>query len=227
MKRLFDIVISLVVLVAVSPLLLISAAAIRLTSPGPILYRAIRVGRNGEHFEMLKFRSMHVSSGGAVITSSGDARIFPVGRLLRRSKLDELPQFINVLEGRMSIVGPRPEDPKIVDQFYTPWMRETLKVRPGITSPGAIFYYACGEKMIDDGDPERSYVENFLPPKLAVERAYLDRATLGSDVVVVLRTAAAILGDAIGRPVFPSTHDLSAATAWVPASAFGAMTKSA
>lgn len=225
MKRFFDIVVSLVVLVAASPLLLISALAIRLASPGPVLYRAIRVGRDGKLFEMLKFRSMHVSTGGAVITSNGDARVFPVGRLLRRLKLDELPQFINVLEGKMSIVGPRPEDPKIVDGFYTPWMRETLRVRPGITSPGSIFYYACAEKMIDDADPERSYVENFLPPKLAVERAYLDRATLGSDVMVVLRTAAAIVGDAIGRPVFPSARDVSAAAAWVPASAFEAKTK--
>lgn len=220
MKRSLDVIMSLLILLLTAPLFLLVALAVRIFSPGPVFYRAIRVGLGGALFEMLKFRTMHVSDGGPVITARHDTRIFPIGSLLRRLKLDELPQFINVLRGEMAIVGPRPEDPKIVDQAYTPWMMETLTVRPGVTSPGAVFYYACGEALIDPADPETSYVQRLLPAKLAIERGYMERATTLSDVVCIFHTAAAIVGEALGRPVYPLAADFRAALKWVPESAF-------
>lgn len=215
MKRAVDITISVCVLLATSPILLLAAVGIRLSSPGPIFYRALRVGIGGQNFSMLKFRSMHISNGGAVITVSQDPRIFRFGDLLRKLKIDELPQFFNVLRGDMSIVGPRPEDPKIVAQAYTTWMRETLAVRPGITSPGAIFYYACGEQLVDPANPEGSYIKNLLPPKLAIDRGYIERATTASDLACILRTAASILLAAVGISIKPSTRDCTAARPWM------------
>jgi len=213
-KRAFDIAVSASVLLALSPLLALTALGIRLSSPGPVFYPARRVGRGGAVFRMLKFRSMHMGQGGAVITGPNDARVFPFGRVIRAAKLDELPQFWNVLTGEMSIVGPRPEDPKIVETAYTPWMRETLEVRPGITGPGSILYYSYGEALLDPDDPEGSYVARLLPPKLAVERAYMDRATVGLDAIYAVRTLVAILGVVAGRPVRPLERDVDAARAW-------------
>jgi lipopolysaccharide/colanic/teichoic acid biosynthesis glycosyltransferase len=167
---------------------------------------------------MLKFRTMHVYSGGPVITSHGDSRIFAFGSFLRKSKIDELPQFYNVLKGDLSVVGPRPEDPKIVTEHYTDWMMETLDVRPGITSPGAIYYYLLGEELVDPADPERSYVERVLPAKLAVERAYIERANFMSDLKVLAMTALAVLGPPFGLHVKPDARDLAAAERWAPSS---------
>jgi len=214
MKRAADVVFSLVLLLLLSPVLLLTAIGVRLCSSGPIFYRAERVGRGGINFEMYKFRTMHVNAGGPVITSHGDNRIFPLGSFLRKVKIDELPQFYNVLKGDISVVGPRPEDPKIVNEHYNTWMMETLCVRPGITSPGAVYYYLYGEELVDPSDPERSYVERLLPAKLAVERAYLDRASFVSDLKVVILTAMAIFGTPIGLQVKPDSRDLIAAERW-------------
>lgn len=220
MKRAFDILFSAALLLLLAPVLLICAIGVRLSSPGPVLYAAQRVGQGGVPFAMYKFRTMGVNTGGSVITGARDVRIFPFGGLLRKFKLDELPQFFNVIRGDMAIVGPRPEDPKIVRDHYADWMKETLDVRPGITSPGAVFYYACGEKLVDDADPEQSYVDRLLPTKLAVERGYLERATFLSDLRVIWRTAWAVLGEMRGKPVQPDAADIQAATTWVPATAF-------
>lgn len=220
MKRLFDIMFSLGILILSLPFLLGAALAVRISSPGPIMYRAVRVGLNGQHFEMLKFRTMHVATGGSVITSKGDARIFTVGSILRKLKIDELPQFLNVLTGEMSVVGPRPEDPKMVDEHYSDWMLETLNVRPGITSPGAVFYYTQGEGLVDDDEPEMSYVQKLLPPKLAIERAYLERANLLADVRYIILTGAAIFGQATGAKVRVPREDKERALRWVDQSAF-------
>ncbi|WP_417250208.1 sugar transferase [Celeribacter sp.] len=221
MKRAIDIALAATALIFVSPILMIAAIGVRLSSKGPILYRAKRVGKGGVPFDMLKFRTMHVGTRGPVITAQGDARIFPFGAFLRKSKIDELPQFWNVLMGDISVVGPRPEDPAIVADHYSDWMMETLAVRPGITSPGAIYYYLCGEALIDPKAPEKSYVEHLLPAKLAVDRAYLKRANVASDLVVVLHTALAIIGPAIGLKARPLARDIAAAERWAPAT-FGA-----
>ena len=216
-KRTFDIVVAALVLVCTLPLTLASALAVRLGSPGPIFYRAARAGVGGAPFAMLKFRTMHVAAHqGPEITAPNDARIFRAGALLRKLKLDELPQFWNVLAGDMSIVGPRPESLAIVESQYAPWMMETLAVRPGITSPGAIFGYTHADALLDPADPEGSYVAHVLGPKLAIERAYIERATFFSDLAVMLRTAWTILLVAVGRTRFALPREAREAARWHP-----------
>lgn len=219
MKRVFDIIASLGLLAAAAPFIGIGALGICLSSPGPIFYRARRVGRDGAVFTMLKLRTMHQGAG-PVITSGQDPRIFAFGSLMRKLKIDELPQFWNVLKGDMSIVGPRPEDPKIVREHYSSWMKETLAIRPGITSMGAVFYYTQAEQTIDDSDPERHYVESVMPAKLAVERAYMDRATFLSDLRCMILTAAAVLAQGLGRPMRLPARDLRGAEKWAPSHPF-------
>jgi len=220
MKRALDIFAALAILILTLPILLVVVIGLKLSSPGPVFYKADRVGKGGERFKMLKFRSMHVSNSGSVITSKNDSRIFPFGKLLRKLKLDEMPQFLNVLKGDMSLVGPRPEDPKIVDTAYTDWMMETLRIAPGITSPGAVFYYIKGEQLVSDEDPEGSYIRDLLPPKLAIERAYVERANFFSDIQIMFYTAWAIIGQALGFGVTPPHRDMAAAEAWVEKSTF-------
>lgn len=211
MKRIIDIFISIFVLVITLPLSVIAAIGVKLTSYGPIIYTAKRIGLNEKEFEMYKFRTMHASKNGSVITGANDPRIFGFGNFLRKTKIDELPQFINVILGDMTIVGPRPEDPFIVKNTYTTWMMETLGVRPGITSPGAIYYYACGEHLVDKLNPEESYIEKLLPPKIALDRAYIDRANIFSDFVEIGRTGFAIIGHIMGFKVLPAKQDVKKA----------------
>jgi lipopolysaccharide/colanic/teichoic acid biosynthesis glycosyltransferase len=220
MKRAIDILVSMAALIVTSPLFLIAVFGIRLSSPGPVFYRATRVGRGGLPFTILKLRTMHVNTDGPKISALQDARIFRFGSRLRKFKIDELPQFINVLRGDMSVVGPRPEDPEIVATAYTPWMQETLSVRPGMTSPAAVFFYSCGSSLIDPDAPEESYVKRVLPAKLAIERAYMERATILSDFACMICTAAAIVCEAMGKSVQPPDRDMRAALKWVPESAF-------
>lgn len=222
MRRAFDIAAASLLLLLTSPLLVVAAVGVKLASPGPVLYPAARAGRDGVPFRMLKFRTMTTGAGGAAITARNDARVYPFGALLRRLKIDELPQLLNVLRGEMSMVGPRPEDPRIVAEAYTPWMMETLRVRPGITGPGSVFYYACGEALVDPDDPEGSYIRDLLPPKLAIERAYMERATVASDIACLWNTARAIAALAAGRMPRLPAEDIRRARAWAPESAFPA-----
>jgi lipopolysaccharide/colanic/teichoic acid biosynthesis glycosyltransferase len=215
MKRLFDCTIALLVLFFAAPVLLFAVVGILVTSPGPVFYKAARTGQYGEIFYMLKFRSMHNVKNGPVITANNDPRIFGFGKFLRKSKIDELPQFWNVLVGDMSVIGPRPEDPKIVNQNYNNWMKETLNVRPGISSPGAIYYYGYGESLVSDDDPEGSYVEKLLPPKLAVELAYLQRANFFADIGVVYQTLVAVTKVIFGGQINLPRRDLEGALQWV------------
>ena len=173
--RLFDFITSLITLIVGAPILAAAAIGIRLSSPGPVLYRAQRVGRGASQFVMYKFRTMHIRSG-PVITAMRDSRIFAFGSLLRRLKIDELPQFFNVLRGDMSIVGPRPEDPMIVSKSYSREDHETLSVLPGLLSPGSIYYYTHGEQLVGNGDdPTTTYLEVALPIKLALDRVYVQQ----------------------------------------------------
>lgn len=216
-KRLIDGTVAVIALLVLLPILLVTALGIKITSPGPVFYRANRVGKGGSVFSMLKFRTMHVNSDRAsAITAPGDRRIFGFGLLLRRLKIDELPQFWNILTGDMSLVGPRPEDPKIVEQNYTGWMRETLLVAPGVTGPGSVYGYIFGDTLLDDADPEGSYARNLLPPKLALERAYLERADVLSDIGYILLTAWAIVAHVLGSEVRLSRADVEGARRWVP-----------
>lgn len=214
-KRLFDIVFAGLGLILSSPLWLFAAIGISLVSPGPVFYYATRIGRGGIPFRMAKFRTMTVGTAGqSEITAPGDSRVFPLGRLIRLLKIDELPQLINILRGEMSIVGPRPESDLIVAAHYTAWMRETLDVAPGLTSVGAVFGYSYGDMLIDPARPEESYVERMLPAKLALERAYLERASFLGDLAAILRTALAILAVPFGRSVLPAATDVRTALRW-------------
>ena len=184
-------------LVVLSPVMLLAAVGIKLSSRGPVFYRASRVGRHGELFTMLKLRTMRVRpvGVGARITGSSDDRIFPVGRWLRRFKLDELPQLLNVLRGEMAIVGPRPEDPTIVAEHYTSLMRETLNVLPGLTSPGSLTYYADEAALpASAAEAERVYLSDILPRKIALDLVYIRNRSWWYDAEVMLRTTAAIVG---------------------------------
>ena len=189
-KRLLDICGSLIALLLSSPALVVVAVAVKLTSPGPILHRARRAGRHGRPITVHKFRSMRVGQPGSRVTAAGDPRVTPVGRLIRRGKLDELPQFWDVLIGSMSIVGPRPEDEEYV-AGYSETQRRILNWRPGITSPASIAFRHEEDLLARSDDRESTYAE-ISADKIALDSAYFERATLGSDIGVIARTIAAV-----------------------------------
>jgi lipopolysaccharide/colanic/teichoic acid biosynthesis glycosyltransferase len=198
-KRLFDIVVSLAALLLLALPMLAVAAWIKLDSAGPVFFRQQRVGRHGVPFAIHKFRSMHHGAGGLSLTVGDDARITRAGRWLRRTRLDELPQLLDVLAGDMSLVGPRPEVPRYV-ALYPPGLRErALAVRPGLTDPASLAYIDEAALLAAAADPEREYVERILPAKLQAAAAYAERATLASDIAVLARTARALLGKARAR----------------------------
>ncbi len=201
-KRAIDITASALGLVLLSPLLLITAIAIKLDSPGPVMFRQVRVGRHGQAFRIFKFRTMsHVQAdGGPQVTVDGDARITRVGATLRRWKLDELPQLIDVLRGTMSLVGPRPEVPRYVAQYPTGRREQVLQVRPGITDFASLRFRDESEVLSRAEDPEREYVDVILPEKLRVAANYVEHATLRSDLKLLGLTLRTVVG-----PAFP-TH---------------------
>jgi lipopolysaccharide/colanic/teichoic acid biosynthesis glycosyltransferase len=189
-KRLFDLAFAALALLALSPLLLALAAWVRLDSPGGVFFRQTRVGRAGRLFRIYKFRTMRTGAEatGPAITVGADARITRAGHWLRRTKLDELPQFINVLLGDMSIVGPRPEVPRYV-AVYTAELRDTvLSVRPGITDLASIEFRDESTLLGQSSDPERTYVEQILPIKLEHAARYARGHTLWGDIKIIGRT---------------------------------------
>jgi lipopolysaccharide/colanic/teichoic acid biosynthesis glycosyltransferase len=186
MKRLFDVAASLVALIVLSPLFALIALAVKLTSAGPVFYRGERVGRGGKPFRILKFRTMYANADGPAITQGGDARVTPLGRFLRRLKLDELPQLVNVLRGEMSVVGPRPEAPAYV-ALYSDGERRVLSVRPGLTSPASLRY--CNEEALLAGDDWHDrYVNEIMRDKLRDDLNYIDTRTFLGDLRLVART---------------------------------------
>ncbi len=194
LRRAFDVLAAGAALFLLSPLLFAIALLVKLTSPGPALYCAGRVGQGGRRFRLYKFRSMAADAAQSVIspgiTGAGDSRITRVGRWLRRLKIDELPQLINVLRGEMSLVGPRPEDPRYV-ALYTPEQRRVLAVPPGITSPASI-RYRSEEQMLTGPDWESTYVNVIMPDKLRIELEYLEHRTFLSDLRIIFETALAL-----------------------------------
>ena len=212
-RRLIDVVLASLALVVCAPILLVAAVGVRLSSAGPILYRAQRVGRHRTRFTMYKMRTMHVNHAAhqSVITAQNDPRVFPLGNWLRRSKVDELPQLFNVLRGEMAIVGPRPEAPSIVEQHYTALEHETLEIRPGLASPGSIYNYTHGETVLGGDDPEKDYVERLLRLKLALDVVYVRRATAWYDVAIIARTLWVILSMLAGRRHFPDPPEMAEA----------------
>ncbi|MCX7659931.1 sugar transferase [Caldimonas sp.] len=190
LKRAFDFSAALVGLVLLAPLLLALALWIKLDSPGPVLFRQERVGRGGRLFRIHKFRTMvHDPAGsGLPLTVGQDARITRAGRFLRRYRLDELPQLIDVLRGQMSLVGPRPEVPRYVALYPEHLRDKLLSVRPGLTDPASLAHLDESERLGRASDPERTYVEEILPAKLRLSAQYVDHARLATDVRVLWRT---------------------------------------
>ncbi len=193
MTRARDVVVAGLGLVLLSPLLLIIAVLVRLDSPGPALYRQVRVGLHGTPFRIHKFRSMATGGVGPAVTASDDPRITRVGRWLRASKLDELPQLIDVLRGKMSLVGPRPEDPRYVDHWPSDLRPEILSVRPGITDPATVLLRNEAEILAQSPDPERTYVEELLPLKAQAYLSYVRNRSFVGDISVILATLQAII----------------------------------
>ena len=186
-RRAVDLVVSAAGILLVSPLLLVLACIVKATSPGPALYVQRRVGRRGRPFGLIKLRSMTATSGGPQITKAGDVRITRVGRFLRATKLDELPQLINVLMGHMSLVGPRAEVPKYVE-LYTPEQRRVLDAKPGITGPAQVQYIDEERILAASSDPEATYVNEILPAKLSIDLEYLRSRTVLSDLRILAVT---------------------------------------
>jgi len=196
MKRLLDMTVAAVGLVVLSPLLAAVAALVRLTSPGPVFFRQERMGRAFRPFRIYKFRTMvqDAPRKGSLVTFGADPRITCLGRFLRATKIDELPQLINVFVGDMSLVGPRPEVRKYVEMFRADY-EEILRVRPGITDPASIKYRNEAEILGRAENPERVYVEQVLPEKIRLAKEYSHNCSLWLDILIILKTI-----HVVGRP---------------------------
>lgn len=193
-KRAFDIVCAALGLLVLSPVLLMCALLVGLTSPGGVLFRQERMGRDGVPFTIYKFRSMRKDNAGLKISTSSDSRITPVGRVLRKTKLDELPQLWNVLKGDMSFVGPRPEVREYTD-LYTDEQRQVLLLRPGITGLASIRYRNENDLLSASADPNRTYIEEVMPAKLALDLEYIPRACVSYDIRLILETLVTVVRD--------------------------------
>ena len=193
LKRIFDIISSLFGLILLSPFMIIIAILIKLDSKGPIFFKQVRVTKNGREFKIFKYRTMKIGSDKfSQITVGKDSRITKVGDFLRKYKLDEIPQLINVLIGDMSLVGPRPEVPKYV-ALYTEEQREILKVRAGITDYASIEFSNENDILANETDPEKAYIEKIMPRKIELNKKYLSEISVMTDIKIILLTIKKIL----------------------------------
>lgn len=186
-KRSFDFTFSLIGLIFFSPLLLVIAVLIKLKMPGPILFKQKRVGQNGELFTMVKFRTMTIGHGGSSISVKGESRITPLGAILRKYKLDELPELWNVINGEMSLVGPRPDVPGYADKLEGR-NRDILKLKPGITGPASLKFANEEELLSLQPDPKKYNDEVIYPDKVRINLEYLERQNLVMDINLILHT---------------------------------------
>ncbi|MBI5866837.1 MAG: sugar transferase [candidate division Zixibacteria bacterium] len=187
-KRIFDLVFSMLGLIVLSPVILVAAVGVKLSSSGPVFFRQERVGRHFKVFHICKFRTMRSDAvSDPPITVYGDPRVTRFGRFLRRTKLDEIPQLFNVFKGEMSFVGPRPEVQFYVDRFRADY-EEILKVRPGITDEASIEFRHEGALLAAASDPQEFYVTNILPRKIELARHYVNNGHLLDDLSIIFRT---------------------------------------
>jgi len=193
MRRALDLLVAGAALVVLAPLLAAVGVAVRLGSPGPALFRQTRVGRGGAPFTLFKFRTMWQDAAGPSVTGAADARVTPIGAWLRRWKIDELPQLVNVLRGDMTLIGPRPEVPRYLDALGARG-RDYAAVRPGLADAATLVYYDEGALLARAADPERHYVEVILPDKVRLSVDYARRRTALSDVRLVWTLACRIVG---------------------------------
>ena len=193
LKRIFDIILSLFGLIILLPFMLIIAILIKIDSKGPVFFKQLRVTKNGREFKILKYRTMRVGSDKySQITVGKDERITKIGSFLRKYKLDEIPQLINVLIGDMSLVGPRPEVPKYV-ALYTDEQKEILKVRAGITDYASIEFSNENDLLALEEDPEKAYIEKVMPKKIELNKKYLSEISVLMDIKIILLTIKKIL----------------------------------
>ena len=193
-KRLFDFIFSLSGLVIVSPLIAVIAVVVKVESPGPVLYKGARAGKAGKPFRILKFRTMVVDAEeiGGPSTADDDPRITKVGKFIRKYKLDELPQLINVLKGEMSFVGPRPEVPMEVET-YNNEERRILNVKPGITDYASMTFHNEGEILKGSSDPHQAYREKIRPEKIRLAVRYVDEQSFWVDLKIIIKTIIALV----------------------------------
>lgn len=205
-KRCFDILFAVLFLIVFSPVYLLTWIVIKIVSPGPAIYHARRVGLHGQLFTCYKFRSMRVDSGKVKLTTlQNDDRIFPFGNFIRKTKIDEMPQVVNILMGQMSVVGPRPEDEANASKIYVGEYRHILDVKPGLTSPASLYDYTHGEKYENEDDYERE----FVPQKLQLELYYVRHQSFWYDIKLVLKTAWLIIQTACGKEEFEVPRELN------------------
>ena len=193
-KRIFDFIFSLFGLILIFPILIILIILIKLNSKGPVFYKQVRVGKNSKNFKIFKFRTMHVNADklGLLTVGGRDPRITKIGYYLRKYKLDELPQLINVLIGEMSFVGPRPEVRKYVD-LYTEKQLEVLKVKSGITDLASIEFRNENEILSEQEDPDKYYIETIMPRKIDINLKYIENRSFIKDLFVIFKTFRVIL----------------------------------
>jgi lipopolysaccharide/colanic/teichoic acid biosynthesis glycosyltransferase len=195
MKRMFDFVVAAAGLLVLSPVMLFAAFLIKMDSSGRVFFKQERVGKSFRRFNIYKFRTMvqDASQRGSLITAGADPRITRIGRFLRKTKFDELPQLINVLKGEMSLVGPRPEIPRYVEMFRDDY-EEILRVRPGITDPASLKYQDEAEILGRAGNAEDEYVQHILPEKVKLAKDYVGRSSVMYDLGLILRTVPKLFG---------------------------------
>ena len=196
-KRILDVVLCVAAMIILSPVYLLTAAGIEFSSPGSILYHSMRAGLNKRPFKFYKFRSMHQGKKKDMFVTDPD-RVFPFGRLIRRLKIDELPQLFNVIKGDMSIVGPRPMTVERVNELYTGRYDSVSSVKPGLTSAASLFDYTVGDTYKDDA----AYRRDVIPIKLEMEKMYVERQSFAYDCSLVWRTIVTILQVLFGKKDF-------------------------
>lgn len=205
-KRAFDIVFAVLFLIVFSPIYLITAIIIVICSPGNPIFRAKRVGLNGKVFTCYKFRSMRIDSGKVRLTTlRNDDRIFPFGKFIRKAKIDEMPQVVNILKGEMSVVGPRPEDNENADLIYVGKYKHIMDVKPGLTSAASLYDFTHGEKHED----EDAYEKEFLPKKLDLELYYVKHQSFWYDIKLIINTAVIIIQMMLGKDDFEEPKTLN------------------
>ena len=206
LKRCFDLLFAVCFMIVFSPVYIISWLIIKIVSPGPAIYKAERVGKDGKLFKCYKFRSMRVDSGKVRLTTlDNDDRIFPFGKFIRKAKIDEMPQVVNILKGEMTVVGPRPEDKDNADKVYVGEFVHILDVKPGLTSTASLYDYTHGELYED----EESYEKEFMPKKLKLELYYVNHRSFCYDILLILRTAWLIILKTCGKENFDEPTELT------------------
>jgi len=211
MELLINRILAFIAICFLSPLFVFTAIGIYLSDPGPIFYKAKRAGFLGRPFFVIKFRSMRVVKSGSRITSTNDPRIFSFGKIIRLTKIDELPQLFNILLGQMAVVGPRPEDLGIVDKHYTILLKESLNVLPGLASPGSIYNYTHIEDKLVDNNTEDYYINNIMPIKVALDVVYARNRSFSYDLKIIFNTIKIIFLKILGTTTFPEPKELNKA----------------